>query len=236
MNATRNGVLVASEGGTALSFGLANAQERGTTFIEPGAEVYEGMIVGLHIRENDLAVNVCRAKQKTNIRSSTSEISVRLTPPTLLSLEQSLDFVNEDELVEVTPKALRLRKRLLDPNEREIKRLMPRVGAINALEPEMQKLSDEQLRAKTDEFRARLAQGATLDDILPEAFAVVRETGKRVLGQRHFDVQLMGGIVLHRGMIAAMKTGEGKTLVSTLPVYLNALTGSDQNTIAWFHT
>ncbi len=118
MNATRNGVLIASEGGTALSFGLANAQERGTTFIEPGTDVYEGMIVGLNKQENDLSVNVCRAKQKTNIRSSTAEISVRLTPATLLSLEQSLDFVNEDELVEVTPKALRLRKRLLDANDR----------------------------------------------------------------------------------------------------------------------
>ncbi len=118
MNATRNGALVASEGGTALTYGLANAQERGTTFVEPGTEVYQGMIVGLHIRENDLAVNVCKAKQKTNIRSSSQEISVRLTPATLLSLEQSLDFIAEDELVEVTPAALRLRKRLLDPNDR----------------------------------------------------------------------------------------------------------------------
>jgi len=118
MSATRNGVLIASEGGTALTFGLANAQERGTTFIEPGTDVYAGMIVGLHIRENDLAVNVCRAKQKTNIRSSTAEISVRLTPATILSLEQSLDFIADDEFVEVTPQSLRLRKRLLDPNER----------------------------------------------------------------------------------------------------------------------
>ena len=118
MNATRNGALVASEGGTALTYGLANAQERGATFIEPGTDVYQGMIVGLHIRENDLAVNVCRAKQKTNIRSSTAEIAVRLTPATVLSLEQSLDFIADDELVEVTPKSLRLRKRLLDPNDR----------------------------------------------------------------------------------------------------------------------
>jgi GTP-binding protein len=110
--------LVASEGGTALTYGLANSQERGTTFIEPGTEVYQGMIVGLHIRENDLAVNVCKAKQKTNIRSSSQEIGVRLTPATILSLEQSLDFIAEDELVEVTPASLRLRKRLLDPNDR----------------------------------------------------------------------------------------------------------------------
>ena len=91
--------------------------------------------------------------------------------------------------------------------------------------PQLEKLSDEALRARTAEFRQRLADGAELDDLLVEAFATVREAAKRTLGQRHFDVQLMGGIVLHRGMIAEMKTGEGKTLVSTLPVYLNALTG-----------
>ncbi len=99
------------------------------------------------------------------------------------------------------------------------------VAQINALEPEVAALSDEALRAKTDEFRSRLAEGATLDDLLVEAFAVVREAAKRTLGMRHFDVQLIGGIVLHRGMIAEMKTGEGKTLVATLPVYLNALAG-----------
>jgi preprotein translocase subunit SecA len=151
-------------------------------------------------------------------------------------------------------------------NEREIKRLLPRVEAINALEPEMQKLSDEQLRAKTDEFRKRIhdelsrfgggnatppADGSApepederdpervkqaekeqyeslqevLDEILPEAFAVVREAGRRVLNMRHFDVQLIGGMVLHKGTISEMKTGEGKTLVATLPVYLNALSG-----------
>ena len=109
---------MASEGGTALTYGLANAQERGTLFIEPGTEGYEGMIVGLHIRENDLAVNVCKAKQKTNIRSSTQEIAVRLTPATILSLEQALDFIGDDELVEVTPRSLRLRKRLLSANDR----------------------------------------------------------------------------------------------------------------------
>jgi len=137
-------------------------------------------------------------------------------------------------------------------NEREIKNMMPRVAAINALEPEMQKLSDEQLRSKTDEFRQRIqerlgqigeepdtdpdrrkqieaertqALNEILDDILEEAFAVVRETGRRVLNMRHFDVQLIGGMVLHSGKIAEMKTGEGKTLVATLPVYLNALSG-----------
>jgi preprotein translocase subunit SecA len=137
-------------------------------------------------------------------------------------------------------------------NEREIKRLMPRVAAISALEPEMQKLSDEQLRAKTDEFRARIQERMSrvpddpeadddrqkqladerkatlkevLDEILEEAFAVVREGGRRVLNMRHFDVQLIGGMVLHQGKISEMKTGEGKTLVATLPVYLNALSG-----------
>ncbi len=110
-------------------------------------------------------------------------------------------------------------------NEREIKRLRPRVVEINALEPAIQSLTDEQLRAKTVEFRERLAKGATLDDILHEAFAVVREAGRRVLNMRHFDVQLLGGMVLHNGTIAEMKTGEGKTLVATLPAYLNALEG-----------
>src|SRR5213595_2344853 len=110
-------------------------------------------------------------------------------------------------------------------NEREIKRLRPRVAEISALEPQIQPLTDEQLRGKTVEFRARLANGETLDDLLPEAFAVVREAGRRVLNMRHFDVQLIGGAVLHKGKIAEMKTGEGKTLVATLPAYLNALEG-----------
>ncbi len=110
-------------------------------------------------------------------------------------------------------------------NEREIKRLRPRVVEINALEPAIQSLTDEQLRAKTVEFRERIAAGATLDDLLHEAFAVVREAGRRVLNMRHFDVQLLGGMVLHNGTIAEMKTGEGKTLVATLPAYLNALEG-----------
>ena len=110
-------------------------------------------------------------------------------------------------------------------SEKEVKRVRPIVEKINSLEPEIQKLSDEELRNKTAEFKDRLTQGETLDDILPEAFAVVREASKRVLGMRHFDVQLIGGIILHQGRIAEMKTGEGKTLVATLPVYLNALTG-----------
>ncbi|HEU5182234.1 MAG TPA: preprotein translocase subunit SecA [Candidatus Polarisedimenticolia bacterium] len=110
-------------------------------------------------------------------------------------------------------------------NERELKKLQPRVAAIGALEPSLQGLGDEQLRAKTAEFRARLEQGEELDDLLHEAFAVVREAGRRVLGMRHFDVQLIGGMVLHQGKIAEMKTGEGKTLVATLPAYLNALPG-----------
>src|SRR3984885_12228061 len=110
-------------------------------------------------------------------------------------------------------------------NERILRAQDRIVEQVNALEPSFKKLSDEELRAKTDEFKARLSKGETLDQLLPEAFAVVREAAKRVLGQRPFDVQLRGGIVLHEGKIAEMKTGEGKTLVATLPVYLNALSG-----------
>src|SRR5580765_7432772 len=110
-------------------------------------------------------------------------------------------------------------------NERELKRLRPLVAEVGALEPSIQALTDDQLRAKTAEFRERFAQGETLDDLLVEAFAVVREAGKRVLNMRHFDVQLIGGAVLHKGKIAERKTGEGKTLVATLPAYLNALEG-----------
>ena len=110
-------------------------------------------------------------------------------------------------------------------NSRLIKRLSHDVARINALEPELRALSDEQLTAKTAEFRARLTQGATLDDLLHEAFAVVRESSRRVLGMRHFDVQLVGGMVLNQGKIAEMRTGEGKTLVATLATYLNALPG-----------
>lgn len=120
---------------------------------------------------------------------------------------------------------LGLLKRLLDDNAKEIKRLSKKVNIINNLEPEMKALSDKELKGKTEEFKRRLNQGQTLDDLLPEAFAVVRETSRRVLGMRHFDVQLIGGMVLHEGNIAEMKTGEGKTLVATLPVYLNALAG-----------
>ena len=110
-------------------------------------------------------------------------------------------------------------------NEREIKAMQPIVELVNALEPEVKELSDDELRAKTEEFKGRLAAGETLDDLLPEAFAVVREAAIRTLEMRHFDVQLIGGVVLHRGVIAEMKTGEGKTLVATLAVYLNALEG-----------
>src|SRR5207244_10526145 len=110
-------------------------------------------------------------------------------------------------------------------NERELKRLRPIVAAVNAFEPQITGLNDEQLRGKTAELKARAAKGETLNDLLPEAFAVVREAGRRVLNMRHFDVQLIGGAVLHSGKIAEMKTGEGKTLVATLPAYLNALEG-----------
>src|ERR1700681_1354542 len=110
-------------------------------------------------------------------------------------------------------------------NERDLKRLRPLVDEVNVLEPALRQLSDERLRAKTPELRERLVKGETFDDLLPEAFAVVREAGRRVLNMRHFDVQLIGGAVLHKGKIAEMKTGEGKTLVATLPAYLNALGG-----------
>ncbi|MBC7288239.1 MAG: preprotein translocase subunit SecA, partial [Armatimonadetes bacterium] len=116
-------------------------------------------------------------------------------------------------------------KKLIDPNEREIARLRRIVDQINALEPDFERLTDEQLTAKTEEFKQRLAAGETLDALLPEAYAAVREAAKRTLGQRHFDVQVMGAIVLHEGKIAEMKTGEGKTLTATMPLYLNALEG-----------
>jgi preprotein translocase subunit SecA len=117
------------------------------------------------------------------------------------------------------------------PNERKVKSFAAKVAKINALEPQHQALSDEALRAKTDEFKARLTKGETLDDLLEEAFAVVREAAKRTLGQRHYDVQLVGGMVLHEGGIAEMRTGEGKTLVGTAPVYLNALEGKGVHVI-----
>jgi preprotein translocase subunit SecA len=118
-----------------------------------------------------------------------------------------------------------LKKIVGSKNERELKRLQPLVEQINSFEPEMQALSDTELKEKTEDFKRRIAEGETLDGILPEVFAVVREASVRALGMRHFDVQLIGGIVLHEGKIAEMKTGEGKTLMATLPVYLNALSG-----------
>ena len=115
--------------------------------------------------------------------------------------------------------------------ERDIKKLQPVVELVNSLEPEIRKLSDEQLSGKTNEFKQQLRDGKALDDILPEAFAVVRETARRLLGERPYDVQVMGGVVLHQGKIAEMKTGEGKTLASTMPIYLNALTGKGVHVI-----
>jgi preprotein translocase subunit SecA len=117
------------------------------------------------------------------------------------------------------------RKLFGSANDRRIRSYQPRVDAINALEPEVEKLSDDELRARTDEFKKQIADGADLDDLLEPAFATVREAARRTLGQRHFDVQLIGGMILHEGRIAEMKTGEGKTLVATLAVYLNALNG-----------
>lgn len=124
-----------------------------------------------------------------------------------------------------------IKKILGDDNEREIKRMAPYIEQINSLEPDLLRMSDASLAAKTGEFKRRLENGESLDDVMPEAFAVVREASRRVLGMRHFDVQLMGGITLHAGNIAEMRTGEGKTLVATLPVYLNALTGKGVHVI-----
>lgn len=119
IQSTRSGALVASETGTVLAHGIANAQERGITFVEAGTEVYEGMIVGQNPRQDDLAVNICRAKKMSNMRSSGADIAVKLTPATILSLEQSLDFLQDDELLEITPKSMRLRKRFLSQDERQ---------------------------------------------------------------------------------------------------------------------
>ena len=116
-------------------------------------------------------------------------------------------------------------------NERLVKQYFQRVAVINGLEEGMKALSDEQLRAKTDEFKHRHQEGESLDNLLPEAFAVVREGSRRILQMRHFDVQLIGGMVLHSGKISEMRTGEGKTLVATLPAYLNALTGKGVHVI-----
>src|SRR3989339_806632 len=112
-----------------------------------------------------------------------------------------------------------------DPNAKVIKEIQPIVDKINSLESDLKALSDEALKAKTAEFKDRLSKGETLNDILPESFAVVREASRRATGMRHFDVQLIGGVALHRGQISEMRTGEGKTLVATLPIYLNALAG-----------
>ena len=109
-------------------------------------------------------------------------------------------------------------------SERELKKVYPIANKVMELEPEIEKLTDAELKAKTPEFKARIANGETLDEILPEAFAVMREASWRVLGMKHFYVQVVGGVILHQGRIAEMKTGEGKTLVATLPAYLNALT------------
>jgi GTP-binding protein len=118
LETVRGGALVASETGAAVTYGLNNAQERGSTFIEPGTSVYEGMIVGMHARLRDIPVNVCKEKKKTNIRSSTADIAVKLTPPVIFSLEQAIDFINDDELVEVTPENIRLRKKILVHTQR----------------------------------------------------------------------------------------------------------------------
>jgi preprotein translocase subunit SecA len=151
-----------------------------------------------------------------------------------VSLSRGLAFVARSALrcyhcndtkLKGSEKMLGILKNFLDDNAKEIKRLSKYVVQINGLEPSVKALSDEALRAKTDEFKGRLENGEQLDDVLPEAFAVVREASVRTLGMRHFDVQLMGGIVLHQGRIAEMKTGEGKTLVATLAAYLNALEG-----------
>ncbi|MGH6789298.1 MAG: preprotein translocase subunit SecA, partial [Pseudolabrys sp.] len=117
------------------------------------------------------------------------------------------------------------RKLFGSANDRRIRSYLPKVGEINALEKELEALSDEQLKARTEAFKKQVADGASLDDILVPAFATVREAAKRTIGQRHFDVQLIGGMILHEGKIAEMKTGEGKTLVATLAAYLNAMEG-----------
>ena len=122
-------------------------------------------------------------------------------------------------------------RKLVDDNKRDVKKLTRRAAEIGGYAEAYKALDDAALAAKTDEFKSRLAAGESLDDILAEAFAVVREASTRILGMRHFDVQLMGGIVLHEGRIAEMKTGEGKTLVATLPVYLNALEGKGVHVI-----
>jgi len=141
---------------------------------------------------------------------------------TATSIAQELNMLDNELLHQ---KYIHYLEKHIELCEKEVKRIMPLVEKINGLEEKIAKLSDSELKAKTEEFKHRLQTGETLDDLLPEAFATVREASKRVLGMRHFDVQLIGGIILHQGRIAEMKTGEGKTLVATLPVYLNALSG-----------
>ncbi len=131
ITSNRSGALVASEGGTALTHGIANAQVRGMTFVEPGIQVYEGMIVGYHPRQEDLPVNVCRAKKLTNMRSQSADTAERLSPPVIFSLEQSLDFLSDDELLEVTPQNLRLRKRLLSHTDRSRARKQASQASMN---------------------------------------------------------------------------------------------------------
>jgi len=126
-------------------------------------------------------------------------------------------------------------RQLIDANEREVVRLRKTAVETNALEPEISRLSDSELQAKTPEFKERIAAGETVDEMLPEIFAVCREAGKRTIGMRHFDVQIMGGQVLHEGKVAEMKTGEGKTLVATLAVYANALLGNYDATERLLH-
>ena len=156
-----------------------------------------------------------RFRVECPLRTQPYGLHGRLTgPPSIHSVEDPVDMF-----------APLLKKLFGSKNEREVKRMLKAVQAVNAFEEQMLALSDEQLRAKTEEFKARLAKGETLDQLLPEAFAVAREAGKRVMGMRHFDVQLIGGMTLHEGKIAEMRTGEGKTLVGTLAVYLNALEG-----------
>jgi GTP-binding protein len=118
VKSSRTGVIVASESGVAVTFGIKNAQERGDTFIEPQTQVYQGMIVGMHPRDRDLDLNICKERKLTNMRKATSEITVRLDPAVIFTLEEALDFIEDDELVEVTPENIRLRKRILDPDQR----------------------------------------------------------------------------------------------------------------------
>ena len=125
-----------------------------------------------------------------------------------------------------------LEKILGDPNKKALKLIEPIIESINNLEPDYEKLTDQELKAKTLEFKKRITNRESLDDLLPEAFAAVREAGKRTIGQRHYDVQLIGGIVLHQGKIAEMRTGEGKTLVASLPLYLNSLSGKGCHLVA----